>query len=630
MRSSGLAERGRWRWDAVAATRAVGLFVALVGALIVFGWAVGAIIIPSANPASPAIRLNAGACFVLLGSGLALAVSGRAGAGRVLGAAVALIGLLTLFEIVARTSLGIDQVAFDDHSRSVGRMAPNAALGATVLGTALLTVGARRLRWQPSELLALAGGMIGWLGLIGYAADLPALLHVGGFLRIALPTAICFVLLGVAITVGPARGRLAELVAGSGPAGPLVRRLFGAVVLVPPLVAVPLRAVHSQGTTILVLIAVVAITFLSIVVSFALSLEAAEREAQDRAELLDLAHDAVIVRDPLTGDISYWNREAEEMYGYRADEARGRVTHDLLATRFPESLEALDAALLDHGRWDGELEHRRKDGSWLLVSSRQALKRDARGAPVSIIELNSDITERKRAERALARSNIELEQFASVASHDLQEPLRTIGGFAELLARRHESALDEDGRRYLDFIMSGTARMQALIDGMLSYARVGQAGLSLELHDSRELVERALGALDGTIASSGASLEIGELPPVVANGTALTQVFQNLLANAVKFSDAAAPAVAITAEREAGAWCFAVADNGIGIDPAQAERVFRMFQRLHAEGRYAGTGIGLAICKRIVERHGGRIWCEPRAQGGTVFRFTLPDAGAGE
>jgi light-regulated signal transduction histidine kinase (bacteriophytochrome) len=159
---------------------------------------------------------------------------------------------------------------------------------------------------------------------------------------------------------------------------------------------------------------------------------------------------------------------------------------------------------------------------------------------------------------------------------------------------------------------------------------VSQAGLSLELHDSRELVERALGALDGTIEPSGARVEIGELPAVVANGAALTQVFQNLLANAVKFSDAATPVVAITAAREREAWCFAVADNGVGIDPAQAERVFRMFQRLHADGHYEGTGIGLAICKRIVERHGGRIWHEPGADGGTVFRFTVPDGGAQE
>ena len=630
MRSSGLAERGSWRWDAVAPTRVAGLLVALVGALVVLGWVVGAVIIPSANAASPAIRLNTGVCLLLLGAGLALAAWGRVAGARVLGAMVVAIGLVTLFEYVAHTSLGIDQLAFDDHSRSVGRMAPNTAVGVAVLGAALVTAAARRMPWQPAELLALAGGMIGWLGLIGYAADLPALLHVGGFLRIALPTAICFVLVGVAIAVGPARGRLAGLVAGGGPAGPLGRRLFTAVVLAPPLVSLPLRAVHSQGTTILVLIAVLAVVFLSIVVSFAVSLEAAEREAQDRAELLDLAHDAVIVRDPLTTRITYWNREAEQLYGYSAAEARGCVSHDLLATRFSESRQVFDAALLERGRWNGELDHRRKDGSRLFVSSRQALKRDAHGRPVSIIELNSDITERRRAERALARSNVELEQFASVTSHDLQEPLRTISGFADLLARRHASALDDDARRYLEFIVSGTTRMQGLIDGMLSYARVGRAGLSLELHDSRELVDRALGALDGTVASSGARIEIGELPPVVVNGAALTQVFQNLVANALKFSDTATPAVAITAGRERDAWRFAVADNGIGIDPAQAERVFRMFQRLHADGHYAGTGIGLAICKRIVERHGGRIWCEPLAEGGTVFQFTLPDSGAEE
>ena len=625
----GVQEAGRGGWSGPIPSLAAGAVVAVVGTLVVLGWPLDAVIVPSANPASPMVRLNTGFCFAVAGAGLVLAGMGRVTAARAAGVVAAVVGALTLVEYAFHTSLGIDQLVFDDGSRSVGRMAPNTALAFALVGVALAVLPSRRRGWDIAEGLALAGGMIGWLGLIGYAADLPELLHVGGFLRIALPSAICFTLLGVAIAIGPAAGRLATLVGGRGPAGPLVRRLFTAVVLVPPLVALPLRAADDQGTVTLLLIATIAVTLLGIAMSFASSLEVAEREAQERAELLDLAHDAVIVREPLTARITYFNREAEALYGYSAQEMRGRATHELFDTG-PEAVEAIDTALLAGGRWDGELEHRRKDGVRIVVASRQSLRRDANGTPMAIIELNSDVTERRRAERAVELSNVELEQFASVASHDLQEPLRTISGFAELLAQRHAGALDEDGHRYLTFITSGVTRMQALIDGLLTYSKTSQGGLNVEVVSAGDAVDRALSSLEATVTAAGAEVDVGELPVVVANAGALTQVFQNLLSNALKFGNEHRPEVAVSADRRGDAWCFAVADNGIGIAPAHADRVFRMFQRLHAEGEYAGTGIGLAICKRVVERHGGSIWCEPRPGGGTVFRFTMPDGAAGE
>jgi PAS domain S-box-containing protein len=360
----------------------------------------------------------------------------------------------------------------------------------------------------------------------------------------------------------------------------------------------------------------------------------AEERIAEQAQLLDLAHDAIIVRDPSENRVLYWNREAVEIYGYEAEEALGQVTHELLATAFPESRQAVNDTLLERGRWEGELGHLRKDGRRIAVSSRQALQRGQQGEPTAIIEINSDVTDRNRAERErvayrkeLERSNAELEQFAYVASHDLQEPLRSIGGFAQLLERRYKGKLDADADSYIDFIVAGVNRMQALIDGLLSYSQAGRVELRKEQVNTAELLESALTSLDAAVREAEVEIEVGELPTIDANARALFQIFQNLLSNAVKFSDDRQPQIEVSADHEDGVWTFAVADNGIGIDPAQAERVFGMFQRLHARAEYGGTGIGLAICKRVVERFGGRIWCEPRTEGGTVFNFTIPDSG---
>jgi PAS domain S-box-containing protein len=238
----------------------------------------------------------------------------------------------------------------------------------------------------------------------------------------------------------------------------------------------------------------------------------------------------------------------------------------------------------------------------------------------------TDITELKRAERALERSNMELEQFAHVASHDLREPLGTITGFAQLLELQYGGKLDDDGNRFIGFIVQGTGRMQAMIDDLLDYSREGQAEQRLELVDSGTLVRGALSSLDAAVREAGAEVELGELPTVNADPGALTRVFQNLLSNALKFTAARPPRVEVSAADGDGAWTFAVADNGLGIEAGDAERVFQMFERLHSREAYAGTGIGLPLCRRIVERHGGRIWCEPRTGGGTVFQFTIPDS----
>jgi PAS domain S-box-containing protein len=246
----------------------------------------------------------------------------------------------------------------------------------------------------------------------------------------------------------------------------------------------------------------------------------------------------------------------------------------------------------------------------------------------------ADMTERKRYEEdlqrtaeELRRSNQELEQFAYVASHDLQEPLRMVTGFMGLLKRNYEDRLDDKAREYVDFAVDGAERMSGLIRDLLDFSRVGTRGHEWQPVAMRWVLDKVLQQCGTAIRDSGAEVVAGELPTVCGDEQQLVQLLQNLITNAIKFRrEGVAPRIEVSAEAQDERWLFSVADNGIGIDPSQAERVFEIFQRLHTRDRYEGTGIGLAICRKIVERHGGRIWVEPAPGGGSTFYFTLPVA----
>jgi signal transduction histidine kinase len=238
---------------------------------------------------------------------------------------------------------------------------------------------------------------------------------------------------------------------------------------------------------------------------------------------------------------------------------------------------------------------------------------------------NTVMLDRLRASGAeLTRSNKELEQFAYVASHDLQEPLRKVSSFAQLLASRYSGKLDGDANPFIGYMVDGARRMQTLIQNLLAYSRLGRKGQPFAAADGNGVLKQALSNLEGAIEESGAVATSGPLPTVLADESQLVQLFQNLIGNAIKFRGAETPVIQIQAEGVGPSWSFSVSDNGIGIDQQFAERIFVIFQRLHGRDEYPGTGIGLALCKKIVERHGGRIWLEPRPGRGAVFRFTLP------
>ena len=238
-----------------------------------------------------------------------------------------------------------------------------------------------------------------------------------------------------------------------------------------------------------------------------------------------------------------------------------------------------------------------------------------------------DEAELRRSAEELRRSNHELEQFAYVASHDLQEPLRMVSNYCQLLSRRFKGKLGADGEDFITFAVDGARRMQLLIEDLLAYSRVGSKPAEFKPTDMNGVFETAVSNLEITIREKKAEVTKTQLPVVMADFKQMVQVLQNLLANALKFHSDRSPAVTLSAFRKEDHWLFAVTDNGIGIDPAYSEKIFVIFQRLHAKADYPGTGIGLAICKKVIERHGGRIWVESEPGQGSTFYFTIPAGG---
>lgn len=243
---------------------------------------------------------------------------------------------------------------------------------------------------------------------------------------------------------------------------------------------------------------------------------------------------------------------------------------------------------------------------------------------------HATIKELRRRTEELDRSNRELQSFAYMASHDLQEPLRVITNYVQLLAERYKGRLDEKADKFINFAVDAAARMQKLIDDLLQYSRVATHGKEFAPTNLEAALAEALANLQVAITESQAEVTHEPLPTVSADALQMTQLLQNLVGNAIRFRSAEPPRIRVSAEVKGEVWEIAVSDNGIGIDPEDQDRIFQIFQRLHTQSEYSGTGIGLAVCQRIVERHGGRIWAESRVGEGSTFRFTVREGGQAE
>jgi len=391
-----------------------------------------------------------------------------------------------------------------------------------------------------------------------------------------------------------------------------------------------------------------------------------EKMLRDQARIIDLANDSIFVRDR-EDRIIYWNEGAERLYGWSKQEALGRATHELLQTQFPRSRAEAAERLSSDGRWTGELIHTRRDGSQVTVVSAWTLQRDHFSHPLAVLEMNYDITERKRAQRALneahqmleqrvaelaktneelARKSEEVEAFVYIVSHDLRAPLVNLQGFSKELEmsceelretvfpalepgtparHRIHAVLNEEIPGSLRYISASTSKFRRLIESLLELARYGKQAHRPEELDLDAMVRNTLDLMRLSIAASGAEISVGPLPRVHGDATAVGQVFANLIGNSVKYLQAGRPGkIEIGGERESGVVHCWVRDNGAGLPASAKARLFQVFQRFHPQ-LAEGEGMGLAIVKRIVERHGGRIWAEGEEGAGSTFHFTLAD-----
>ncbi|MEG4283473.1 PAS domain S-box protein [Microcoleus sp. A006_D1] len=347
-------------------------------------------------------------------------------------------------------------------------------------------------------------------------------------------------------------------------------------------------------------------------------------------QIVELAEEGIWVIDS-NALTTYVNHAMARMLGYSELEMFGRPLFDFMdEQQKQQALDNVDRRKQGVGE-KHELKFKTKDGQdiWTYLSTSPVL--DEQGNLLSCCALVYNITDRKEAEQQmlqlttdLKRSNEELEQFAYVASHDLQEPLRAVTSYTQLLAQRYQGNLDAKADKYINYIVDGATRMQQLINDLLAYSRLGTRGQQFEPADCNAAVQHSLCNLQIAIAEKKAVITCDAMPTVMADESQLVQLFQNLIANGIKFCREDIPLIQIAARRQEGEWLFCVADNGIGIDPEYADRIFIIFSRLHSRREYSGTGIGLAMCKRIVERHGGRIWVESQEGKGATFYFTIP------
>jgi len=341
--------------------------------------------------------------------------------------------------------------------------------------------------------------------------------------------------------------------------------------------------------------------------------------------------DAIYAMDP-DGTIQRWNPGAERLYGYSEKEALGsNISIVSPADKKQEAIFLLNKVAKDERVEAFETKRMKKDGTVIDVSLTISPIKEDSGIVIGASAISRDITFRKRVEEELRRyaeelalSNEELYVFSYAASHDLQEPLKTIQYLLELLNKKYKSKFDAETGEYLKSSNEGVVRMYRLITDFLMYSRVGSERAPMEAVDCNVALKDAMLNLDIAIKESKAVIKQFTLPQIWANTLQITQVFQNLVGNAIKYQGEDVPLIEISAEKKDEMWQFAVKDNGIGIEQWFSERIFIVFQKLHDAKKYPGSGIGLALCKRVIEKHGGKIWFESEVGKGTTFYFTLP------
>lgn len=631
------------------ATRLAAATVVAAAVAGLVGWQFDIAFLKSVVPGWSTMKPNTCVGFVLAGSSLALLrwskpTDWTRPGSRACALAAALIGGLTLLEYVAGWDPGIDQVLLpaSELARGTplpGRMGANTATNFLLVGAALLGSDTRRPRVRmASEVATIVVMLVSFVGFIGWLYGVTPLSRLTRYTtEMAVHTAFLFLVLAAGVLAARSDGWLMRIVAGDGAGSVMARQLLPLVIVIP--VGVGWLRLQAQDVGLITTEFGVALLVLTngLLLGTALLWSAAAINRMDlgrsRAELrlravVESSPSGVVTVDR-QGRIALVNREVERLFGYKRAELVGQPVEILVPGRFHEAHPGLRSTFLANpqaramgaGR---DLYGRRKDGREVPVEiGLRPLETDE---GFFVLASVVDISERKRAELDLKRSNEDLERFAYVASHDLQEPLRMVGSYVQLLGKRYAGKLDADADEFIGYAVDGALRMQRLIEDLLAYSRVGTRGGTLLPIDAKAVLDRALAGLRLTIEEQRATITVDPLPMVLADQGQLEHVFQNLVSNALKFRGPQTPHVHVSGERVGEQWRFRVQDNGIGIDARYFDRIFVIFQRLHGRNEYPGTGIGLAIAKKIVERHGGSMWVESQPGAGSTFFFTLPIA----
>lgn len=587
-------------------------------------------------------------------------------------AALTLIVLSALFQYATGHSLGIDTLLY--RNEVLAQMTdpfPGRMRLMNVIGLALFCLCAAFPRGQPRQYrwiarFATVGLVFPFATLCSYLLGAQGFEGMGGFVALSAPAALVQLLLFSGIIQGQ-RGRTwLHLLQQRGPGGRTARSLLPLILGWPLAVGILinlLKPTLGNSHQFLALALVSVMVFLAaMVLRFARRLdrevaarrkaETARRESEERYRLVVESASEGIVTIDSESNIVFANTAAAKIFGYSASEMEGAKLTMLIPERARSAYQASMAHYLEtgerHGSWKGvELVGHHRDGHGIplevsYVEFFQGGQRfftgivrdisERKHAQAKLRQLNESLEKRvklrtaelSRSNAALVQSNQELQRFAYIASHDLQTPLRSISGFAQILRQTYQGRLDGQADNWLSLIVENTFRLQTLIKELLEYSRIEAQTRPFEAVDFQGLFDEVVAALDKEILETGAQVRSTGLPTVRGDHVQLGQVLQNLIENAIKYHGPSPPLIQVSAERRGKEWLFSVRDNGIGIDRKHLERIFEPFKRLHTYQAYPGSGIGLAICRRVILRHGGRIWVESEPGKGCVFHFTLP------
>jgi PAS domain S-box-containing protein len=677
-----LSSESRLEWIRWIPTIAA-VFSIVAGGSVLLGWALSVETLKRVLPGLVAMNPVTALCFIALGVSLWLrrtpAPATRARLiGQVAAWVVLAIAVARLATYVAGLDLALDRVLFSasleqDSAGIPNRMAPNTATLFAVLAVALLLMDyTTKRRWRPTEWLALACASMALLATLGYFFGAGSLYRVQFFIPMAANTSAAFLVVAIGVLAARPHEGLISVITTNAAGGVMARRMMLGAIGITLVFSVARLQGEQLGlfdtqfgvalmTSLTIFMLVGYIWWIARALNNVdatrrgadLLLRAAHEQLREQHQLmktiLDSVGEGIAVCDTNERFIVF-NPAAEALTGYgpaEGDSSHWQKHYGLFkpdkTTPYPTDEIALSMALRGESVDEQEQFLRNEhvpNGRFVSVSARPL--RSAGGALRGGVVVFRDITERKHAEqrlrafnsemercveertRELARTVAQLQQFAYVASHDLQEPLRMVTSYLQLIDRRYRNKLDDTAREFINFAVDGAARMKQLITDLLDYSRVESKAGTFRRIDTVSLLNDVMHMLEPLIEEAGAQITLSNLPVVVGDLSQLRQVFQNLLGNSLKFRGEGQPNIHVTAEPTGDGWAFVVRDNGIGLDPEHAERIFEMFQRLHGRESYPGTGIGLAICKKIVERHGGRIWVESEPGAGATFRFTLP------